>query len=203
MHSTPLIAKALNVAAKLHDGQYRKGKSKLPYITHPMTVAMIVSKYTDDEEIIASALLHDTIEDTEYAEDELRRDFGNRVCGIVMGVTSPEAMSGTRAEHWHRYVLVLRKGPPESAMVAAADKIHNFRSTLETYGNDASAFVQDFRGSPEERIAAYEEIVSVLTEKLSGDSILDELQLAWQEYRAFIESVKIRLHHHDAKPTGV
>ncbi|MFA5828390.1 MAG: HD domain-containing protein [Candidatus Shapirobacteria bacterium] len=60
---SPKIRKALRLAAVQHDGQYRKD-GVTPFIIHPIEVAMIVSEYTDNEDIISAALLHDVLEDT-------------------------------------------------------------------------------------------------------------------------------------------
>ena len=77
-----MVRKAALFAAKAHEGAVRKG-SNIPYITHPMETAVIVSMMTDDKEVIAAALLHDVIEDAGVSEDELREQFGDRVAWLV------------------------------------------------------------------------------------------------------------------------
>ena len=67
-----MIQKAAVFAAKAHDGMMRKG-SKIPYIYHPMEVALIVAQMTDDPEVIAAAYLHDVLEDTSVTPEELER----------------------------------------------------------------------------------------------------------------------------------
>ena len=57
-----MIDKAITFATKAHEGQFRKG-TKLPYIVHPLEVGVIVSRMTQDKEVIAAAILHDTLED--------------------------------------------------------------------------------------------------------------------------------------------
>ena len=76
-----MVRKAALFAAKAHEGAVRKG-SNIPYITHPMETAVIVSMMTDDKEVIAAALLHDVIEDAGVSEDELREQFGDRVAWL-------------------------------------------------------------------------------------------------------------------------
>ena len=74
-----MIEQAIAFATKAHEGQVRKGTDR-PYIVHPIEVGEIVASMTDDEEVIAAAILHDTIEDCEGVTAEvLRREFGNRV----------------------------------------------------------------------------------------------------------------------------
>ena len=77
-----MIQKAAVFAAKVHEGMMRKG-SKIPYIYHPMEVALIVAQMTDDPEVIAAAYLHDVLEDTSVTPEELERTFGGRILSLV------------------------------------------------------------------------------------------------------------------------
>ncbi len=97
MHYSYRIEQALRASAILHKDQVRKGDVPYPYVTHTFAVAMIVSDYTDKEEVIVAALLHDTLEDTDYTEDELTEDFGNTVRELVVSVTKPAQEEG---ESW-------------------------------------------------------------------------------------------------------
>ena len=78
-----MIQKAAVFAAKAHEGMMRKG-SRIPYIYHPMEVALIVAQMTDDPEVIAAAYLHDVLEDTSVTPEELEQNFGSRVLSFVM-----------------------------------------------------------------------------------------------------------------------
>ena len=78
-----MIGEAAAFADKAHKGAFRKG-TKIPYITHPMETAVIVSAFTDDEEIIAAALLHDVMEDAGVTREELEDTFGSRVADLVV-----------------------------------------------------------------------------------------------------------------------
>ena len=74
-----MIDKAITFATKAHEGQFRKG-TKLPYIVHPLEVGVIVSRMTQDKEVIAAAILHDTLEDCkEVTFSTLCQEFGERV----------------------------------------------------------------------------------------------------------------------------
>ena len=77
-----MIKEAARFAAKAHEGAVRKG-SHLPYIVHPMEVAMVVSAMTDDVEVIAAAYLHDVIEDANVTYEKLKETFGTRVADLV------------------------------------------------------------------------------------------------------------------------
>ena len=73
------VEQAIRAAAILHKNQLRKGSAPLPYITHLVAVAMIAGDYTDNEDVIVGALLHDTLEDTDYTSTELQEDFGGQL----------------------------------------------------------------------------------------------------------------------------
>src|SRR5699024_8184220 len=80
-----LIERAYEVAAHHHRDQTRKSGD--PYIPHPLAVATILAELGMQEATLAGALLHDTVEDTDYSLDELRADFGDEIAELVDGVT--------------------------------------------------------------------------------------------------------------------
>ena len=90
-----MIKRAAEFAAKAHEGVVRKG-SHLPYIVHPIEVAMMVSVMTDDVEVIAAAYLHDVIEDANVTYEKLEEVFGRRVADLVQ--TESEDKSRTWKE---------------------------------------------------------------------------------------------------------
>lgn len=187
---TPLTERALNAAAKLHDGQYRK-KSRLPYITHLVATASIVSMHSSDEEVVAAALLHDTLEDTAYTEEELHAEFGPRVAELVLSVTIPEMLEGEGAD-WgrdrRRYCEQIVSAPDAAALIVAADKLHNFRCIAFEYGDDAAAFRKDFGGSSEDRIAVYGAIVRAVEDRIPAE-LASELKAAWDGYHDFLKTL--------------
>ena len=87
-----MIGEAAAFADKAHKGAFRKG-TKIPYITHPMETAVIVSAFTDDEEIIAAALLHDVMEDAGVTREELEDAFGSRVADLVVDESEDKSRS--------------------------------------------------------------------------------------------------------------
>jgi (p)ppGpp synthase/HD superfamily hydrolase len=188
---TEKTEKALNLAAKLHDGQYRKGDEKLPAITHAIAVANILSKNTDNEDIIIAALLHDLLEDTSYTYEEMSREFSEHIANIVRGVSIPEAVESD--DHsWTadrtRYYENLKNAPMESAMVAAADKIHNFSTILKDYSDNKEKFKKDFGGSGEDRVHVYGAIVGIIVDKVP-EELAKELAEVWSRYKIFVESL--------------
>ena len=84
------IEQAIKAAALLHQDHMRLGSIPIPYITHLISVSLIVRDYTADEDTLVAALLHDTLEDTDYTAEELREDFGDTVTNYVEILTEPK-----------------------------------------------------------------------------------------------------------------
>lgn len=86
MNDNTLLIQVLDFAFEAHKGQERKFTGE-PYIFHPIEVAQIVSTVNDDPEVIAAAILHDTVEDTDATDEDIRTKFGDRVADLVAEVT--------------------------------------------------------------------------------------------------------------------
>lgn len=186
------IELAIRAAAVLHRDQNRKGSMPLPYCTHLFSVATILGDYTKDEDVIIAALLHDTIEDTDYTAAELEEDFGGRVREIVEVLSEPKKI-GERTLSWRErketYAKQLKHGPKEAVLIAAVDKIHNFRTSVEEYYEDHNAFLQDFGKNLDERIEVYQAMANVVNKRLDGP-ILTEFNHVFDEYKNFIYAIK-------------
>lgn len=123
-----VVERAYAIAEKAHRGQFRK--SGEPYITHPMAVAGILAGMGAPETAIAAGLLHDTVEDTEYSLNELRRDFGDEIALIVDGVTKLDKVQygeAAAAETVRKMVLAMAKDV-RVIFVKLADRLHNART---------------------------------------------------------------------------
>jgi len=186
------IEQAIRAAAILHKTQLRKGSVPLPYITHLMAVTMIVSDYTDDEDTIVGALLHDTLEDTDYSPDELQEDFGGAVREIVEQVSEPQEKNNEKrawVERKKQYAKKLKSASHNALLISAADKIHNMRTIVEEYCEDHTRFMQEFKGTLDERLLMYQDISNVLNSRLKND-IIHEFNHVYAEYKNFILDVK-------------
>ncbi len=121
-----MIKEAAEFAAKAHEGAVRKG-SQIPYITHPLETAVIVSLMTKDEEVIAAALLHDVIEDAGIKKEEIEARFGSRVADLVSEETEDKSLG------WlERKTITLRKletAGTEARILTLGDKLSNLRCT--------------------------------------------------------------------------
>lgn len=174
MKLTPRIEKAIQKAAILHDGQYRKGEGEPPYIIHPFSVVLLLANYTDDENTIVAGLLHDTIEDTDYTKEDMEQDFGKEVTEIVLGVTETKKEDG-KALPWkvrkEEYIQKLKAAPEASLMVSAADKIHNLTSMTNECGKRGTDIWKIFKPGPDEQLWFYGEVLGVIKERLSNDIV--------------------------------
>jgi guanosine-3',5'-bis(diphosphate) 3'-pyrophosphohydrolase len=113
-----LVLKAAAFAAHKHRDQRRKDVKATPYINHPLAVAQALCEEgdVDDPIILAAALLHDTIEDTETSYDELRGQFGARIADIVAEVTDTKFLGKREYFDWAKAVLdQIRQSDPRLA----------------------------------------------------------------------------------------
>lgn len=186
------IEQAIKAAALLHQDQVRKGAVGLPFITHPISVMTILRDYTNDETTLVAALLHDTIEDTDYTLDEMKADFGEEVAHLVATLSEPSHEGDTKLS-WlqvkNAYAKQIKKGPKEAAMISAADKTHNFRSMVEDYYDNHESFIRDFGPNLENRLEAYQNISNAINNRLS-DGIVHEFNQTFAAYKKFIFDVK-------------
>ena len=186
------IEQAIRAASVLHKDQVRKGQVPYPYITHLTAVAMIVSDYTDDEDTIVASLLHDTLEDTDYTEEELEDDFGGSVKEIVCAISEPKIKDKEPASieaQKKQYLKQLATTSERALVVVAADKIHNMRSIVEEYFDDHTGFMADFGTSLDDRLLVYQEISNTLNRRLHN-AILSEFNSVFTEYKNFLHDVE-------------
>jgi GTP diphosphokinase / guanosine-3',5'-bis(diphosphate) 3'-diphosphatase len=122
------IEKSYQVAERWHRGQKRKSGD--PYITHPLAVTTILAELGMDPATLMAGLLHDTVEDTEYGLDQLRRDFGDSVALLVDGVTKLDKVKfgeAAQAETVRKMVVAMAKDP-RVLVIKLADRLHNMRT---------------------------------------------------------------------------
>ncbi|MEU8957033.1 bifunctional (p)ppGpp synthetase/guanosine-3',5'-bis(diphosphate) 3'-pyrophosphohydrolase [Streptomyces sp. NPDC048518] len=122
------IERAYQVAERWHRGQKRKSGD--PYITHPLAVTTILAELGMDPATLMAGLLHDTVEDTEYGLDTLKRDFGDQVALLVDGVTKLDKVKfgeAAQAETVRKMVVAMAKDP-RVLVIKLADRLHNMRT---------------------------------------------------------------------------
>ena len=173
-----LIQKALVVAYDLHKGTPRKG-GDYPYFVHLLDVAKYVMYETQDESVVAAALLHDTIEDVGYTEEELREEFNDKVAELVLFCTekgnTPDKTDAELKASWKerktRSIEKLGTASRDEVLVFVADKVSNLLSVKEDLlaGKDVFSL---FRASKEDVEWYYREVYECAQERLPGTRLL-------------------------------
>ena len=165
------IENAVLFATKAHAGQLRKGSEK-PYILHPMEAMAIVTKYTDDEDVIAAAVLHDTVEDTSVTLERLEKEFSPRVAALVASVTEDKKKDlpaeSTWLERKREAILHLETASHETKLLCLADKYSNLRDMYDDIEDFGSEYWQLFN-QKDGRMHAwfYREIFRILKEEFA------------------------------------
>ena len=168
---------ALQWATQLHAGQSRKG-TRIPYISHLLSVAALVIEDGGDEDEAIAALLHDAVEDQGglQTREEIRRRFGDRVVSIVDGCT--DAFSSPKPpwrERKEKHIENVRCAAPEVLRVSVADKLHNARSILDDLRRDGDTTWSRFRGGKDGTLWYYRTMTRAL-EQVGSSRLLQELR---------------------------
>ena len=138
-----VIERAYAVAERAHRGQKRR--SGEPYITHPIAVAQILADLGIAPNVIAAALLHDTVEDTEYTLDQLTEEFGDEIAMLVDGVTKLDKVKygdSAQAETVRKMVVAMSKDI-RVLVIKLADRLHNARTWGFVSGDSAKRKAQE------------------------------------------------------------
>lgn len=130
--NTDLFDRSVKFAVDAHRGTERKGKG-YPYILHPMEAAGIVASISVDPELLAAAILHDTVEDTDVTLEQIRQEFGDRVATMVCHETSPLPHSAPWRERKQAQADQVASAPRDSKIVALGDKLSNLRTIVTDY----------------------------------------------------------------------
>ena len=181
-----LVSEAIVFAVKAHDGMRRK-KSELPYILHPMEAAVIAGSITEDQHIIAAAVLHDVVEDAGITAEEIEERFGSRVCELVNSETEDKRADLPPADTWRirkEETLQALKNTDDLGVLTVwlGDKLANMRSIYRDFQVEGNAMWQRFHQKDEREQAWYYCSIVHLTERLSDTS-------AWIEYKTLTERV--------------
>lgn len=187
MISSSLFEEAAKFALRAHSGMIRK-KERVPYILHPMEVAAIAATMSADEALLAAALLHDTVEDTDTSSDEIEDRFGKRVAELVASETEDKHRGRPASETW-----LLRKQESISVLVSSgdieieklwlSDKLSNMRSFYRLYQTQGSSLWKNFHQTDPAMQAWYYRTIR--------DVVRDDLKdyEAWKEFSFLIDKV--------------
>jgi (p)ppGpp synthase/HD superfamily hydrolase len=195
MGSGPLSERfdeALLFASRHHRDQLRKG-SRVPYMTHLMSVSALVMEHGGSEDQAIAALLHDAVEDAPAGQGgavlaDIGSRFGDVVAAIVRACSDGLDESGNRSGSWPErkrpYVAGLAHKTLDALLVTAADKTHNglcIAADVRRYGPD---FWSTFNASRDELLWYYTSVERAVAERLPGHSIAAALRQAVDELLA-------------------
>lgn len=155
-----LIDKALQIASMAHEGQYRKN-TKIPYISHPVAVGMILQEAGYKKEMVAAGVLHDTVEDTDLSLEDIEREFGKDIALLVEGCSEPDKSLSWEERKQHT-IDFLKNAPEEIRVVACADKLHNVRSIRLDAEKSGEQVWNRFRRGKEQQEWYYRNVIDSL-----------------------------------------
>lgn len=181
-----IIKKAITKALVLHEGQVRKGDG-MPYIVHPLETAFIISRYTMDDNLIAIALLHDTIEDTPYTIEELKSEFGTTIAPVVAALTEKKDIKDWSERR--REAIERIKQTQHAPFIKAADCLSNMRSLVAALKKDGSVVWKRFNATKPMYLAYFRAVLSIARNVMPQEMVEQYMEaLKDLEYSEIFES---------------
>ena len=168
-----LVREAFETARVAHAGQFRNGAEKIPYIDHPRVVADRLTAHDFPDEVLAAALLHDVVEESENEVEELRARFGDRVADLVAVMTEDETIEDyeqRKAEHRQR----IAEAGDEALAVYAADKLTNLSMLRDAYREKGEEAGEQLSVTLDLKIAVWEADLDTLFERVPDLSLVRE-----------------------------
>ncbi len=171
-----LIHRAAEFAAQWHEGQYRKHPEGTPYFSHLAMVALILQKAGYDEYVVSAGFLHDVLEDTKCTEEELRKEFGDRIADLVLAVSENK-----KEKNWilrkEMYREKIRGASDEAAALSAADHLHNINSMITAIESGMN-IEKVFTINRTERFNHERLLAAIIREKSVVPDLIEELTTA-------------------------
>lgn len=194
-----LLCQATRLAAEAHDGAYRKG-SRMPYLLHVMETAEIVGTMTEDEDVLAAAVLHDVLEDTAVTEEELRETVGGHVTDLVLAVTENKRPEQPAADTWRirkqeSVDKLLKEQRLEVKMIVLGDKLSNIRAISRDYGILGESLWERFNNKNKTEQGWYYQAMTDALQDLNAYPVWHELaNLVWEVFRQDHDSDQMRFN---------
>lgn len=177
-----LVADALEKARQAHAGQVRNGSSGMPYIEHPQAVAALLAEHGHGDDVLAAALLHDVVEDSETTVEEVRERFGDTVADLVAALSDDESIDDYRErkdEHRER----VRAADGDAFAIYGADKLTNAATLHHAIEREGDAVADEFKVPLELKLDAWEGDAEMLRSEAPDLPFLDELDAALTRLR--------------------
>jgi (p)ppGpp synthase/HD superfamily hydrolase len=169
------VRAALATATEAHAGQIRNGAGGIPYIEHPIAVAELLAEHGWTDEVLAAALLHDVVEDSDKTVAELREQFGEPIGGLVAALSDDETIADWRQRKTEHRARV-DSGGEEALAIYAADKLTNVKALRGAYADQGEAVAAELKVPLEFKIDAWAADLAMLRERAPELAYLDELE---------------------------
>jgi (p)ppGpp synthase/HD superfamily hydrolase len=176
----PLVMAALEMAREAHVGQLRNASGGRPYIDHPIAVAERISEHISAEEVLAAALLHDVVEDSELEVGDVRERCGARVAGIVEALTdnaSVEPYEARKDEHRSR----VEAAGPDAIAIYAADKLTNAKMLRDAYRVQGEGVSSELKVPLDKKIEIWEQDLEMLRANATENPAVDALAASLED----------------------
>lgn len=176
---------AIAFAVEAHGGMKRKGKER-PYILHPLEAMLIVSELCEDEDVLAAAVLHDTVEDTAVTTDELERSFGSRVASLVAAESENKREELPAEATWkirkEETIRELKTAGRETKIICLGDKLSNLREIARDHAQAGESLWLRFNQKDKRQHAwYYGSVYEILWEEFGDVRPLNEYAALLQE----------------------
>lgn len=165
MNNTKMLFEAFEFAFKAHKGQLRKATT-VPYIVHPVGVSAILGELGCDQIILASAVLHDTLEDTPATKAQLEELFGAEVARIVEGCSEIDKNLSWEQRKQQTLDFLSHQADEKILTVACADKLDNARNITRGVENNGENFWNIFNRPREKQFWYFDNLCKILTKRL-------------------------------------
>lgn len=192
MNYSPLIQKAIKYAIRVHElesKQKRKGKS-IPYITHPLTVGLILSRVTDEENTICAGLLHDVVEDCvpkgSVTVEMLASEFNEDIARQVSDLSEKGDKSLPWLERKTAALAHIKETKNDSQLVKSADVLQNMTELIDDIKADGLRVFDHFNAGRDDIVKRYELLIAELTKVWPENPLLPDLKVNYEKLLSFI-----------------
>jgi myo-inositol-1(or 4)-monophosphatase len=170
------VRTALATATEAHAGQIRNGAGGIPYIEHPVAVADLLAEHGwTDEEVLAAALLHDVVEDSDKTVADIRERFGEPVAALVDVLSDDESIEDWRQRKTEHRGRVENSGR-DALAIYGADKLTNVKALRRAYAEQGEAVAEELKVSLDDKLDAWRADLEILRERAPELPFLDELE---------------------------